>query len=201
MKKDNLFYNYIHYANAILVINILLFIYFKNIFLILPLLFTLFFFRNTKVKFIKDDKTLISPSTNKIISIEKFGDYHKITTYLSPLDHHFMVAPCDCQVLEIIKNPEETDAERVRITLLDKYNNKILLEKVVKNIGAGPFLSKILIDSRIKVNVNVNDNIKQGERIGMIRFGSQMVWYIPTKYKLNFKPKDYITIGSTIANL
>jgi len=201
MNKDNFFYNYIHYASTMILLNILFIFYFKNIYSIFPLIFILFFFRNTQVNFTQNNKTLISPSSNKIKSIEKLENQYKITTYLSPLDHHFMVSPCDCQILDIIKNPQKDDAERVRITLKDNNNKIIYLEKVVKKLGLGPYLSKLLIDSRIKVNIKIGDKVKQGERIGMIRFGSEMVWYIPEEYQLIFKEGDYITIGQTIAKI
>lgn len=86
----------------------------------MSLLFLLFFFRNFLSNVTLNPSLFLSPSSSKVTNI----DYEKniIYTYLSPLDKQFMIAPVDCNVTNIDrKKLIESDAERVRVSFIDKF--------------------------------------------------------------------------------
>ncbi len=196
IEKDNPFYNYITYANELLIFVFILFLIslffdlqrLQNVSILL-FLFILFFFRNISNNFNKNDNNLIASTSGTVESIEEFDNYNKISIYLSPFDTHYVVSPSTSKIINIFDLNKDNE-ERTRLEL----NNHILLDYAVLNNQ----LTKIFIDKRVIINSNIGDNINQGERIGMIRFGSQMTYYIPKKYKIKVKKNEYLKVSNSI---
>jgi phosphatidylserine decarboxylase len=55
-----------------------------------------------------------------------------------------------------------------------------------------------LIARRILSFVREKDNLKKGERLGLIRFGSRVDIYLPLKYKIKVSLKDKVRAGETV---
>lgn len=55
-----------------------------------------------------------------------------------------------------------------------------------------------LIARRIVCWVKPGDNIRKGERFGLIRFGSRVDVYLPEDSKISIKLKDKVKAGQTI---
>ena len=171
-----------------------------KIFGLILLLIIIYFFRNTGLKIDSSENILVSPSSSKITRIEKLPD--KITfieTYLSPFNEHYFISPCECTVKQIISNPRESDAERMQVTLVDKENNIIKIEAAVSKIGQGSWIPNLLVNKRVIVSVKEGDVLPKGKRLGMVRFGSEMAYYIPNNYKIIGKEGDFFKIGSKFA--
>ena len=208
MIKDNIFYNLFHIKEILLTV-LLIIIYgvktknkYVKIVGIILLLTLLFFFRNN-LNFEKNDNIIISPSSSKIISINENTEYINVYTYLSPLDRHFMIAPLNCKVIDIKKLLFDGDAERTRVVFEDKNKNKLSLDLIVKKpmkgIGVfGGWLPKLFYNNRIVIKCKIGDYLKQGERFGLIRFGSNMEYNLPKCYKLIIKKNEHINLGDKI---
>ena len=206
MQKDNIFYNlsYVYELVIILIIFIIFSIYSKQkILIILSFLFLFllfFFFRNFIFTLKLNSSLFLSPSSSTITNI----DYNQniIYTYLSPLDKHFIIAPVDCTVTNIErKKLKESDAERVRVTFMDKYGSKFSLDQIVSKFGYGAWLLSFIYKERCVVYSKVGDKLKQGERYGLIRFGSNMQYNLPKKYNIIVNKNEHIKLGNPIAIL
>ncbi len=122
-----------------------------------------------------------------------------IETYLSPLNEHYMIAPCDCLVKKIEDTPRSTDMERKRVTLEDGDGNIIKLEAAVSKLGQGSWIPNIIVRERVIFSIENGDKLKKGDRIGMVRFGSEMAYYIPKQYTFLGKLNEFFKVGSKIA--
>ena len=97
-------------------------------------------------------------------------------------DCHVNRTPCEGQVQEILYKPGKflnasldkasEDNERNYYKIKDVYGNQIIIVQI-----AG------LIARRIVCETNTNQDLRQGDRIGMIRFGSRADVYYE-----NYKP-------------
>ena len=169
-------------------------------------LIRLFFFRNN-LKIDRMNKgDIISPSSSEVIGIKSVGGKNKISTYLSPLDRHFMVAPVDCRVKKIEKKLEKGDAERVTVYFEDMNGKSFSLSQIVKKLFHGPgllgsWVLKLMYDNRIVCFCKEGDKLKKGERWGLIRFGSAMEYTIPKSYKINMKVGEKYSLGNIIGNM
>ena len=166
---------------------------------LIGLLFLLFFFRNIyNHKSINNDN-FISPSSSKIKSIKSSNKGYIVRTYLSFLDKHFMIAPVDCEIVNIERSHNKDEAERLKVIFKDNKGNLFRLDQIVSKLGKGAWLVKLFYKYRCILFNKVGDKLKQGERYGLIRFGSNMEYYIPRSYKITIKKGDKCILGSTIA--
>lgn len=168
---------------------------------IVTLSFLFFFFRNSLTVF-QDHNSFLSPSSSTITNIENGDDYNTVYTYLSPFDKHFMIAPVDCEIIDIQYKPIlPTDSERLRVVFKDTYQRIFSLDQIVSKLGMGAWLLKFIYPSRCLVFYEVGTKLKQGQRYGLIRFGSNMQYTLPKHYNVIHEKNSHVAIGTPIATL
>ena len=141
-----------------------------------------YFFRDPERVIIHDDNYLVSPADGEVIKVEEVEGiaelglenkkFNKISIFMNVFDCHVNRTPCAGQVEEILYKPGKflnasfdkasEDNERNYYKIKDKHGNDIIVVQI-----AG------LIARRIVCETNKDQELKQGERIGMIRFGSR----------------------------
>ena len=151
-----------------------------------------YFFRDPERVIIEDDDYLVSPADGEIIKVEEVDGpkelgfenrkFKKISIFMNIFDCHVNRTPCAGKIEEILYKPGKffnasldkasEDNERNYYKIKDYQNNDIILVQI-----AG------LVARRIVCETNKGQDLKQGERIGMIRFGSRADVYFE-----NYKP-------------
>jgi|TARA_B110000444_G_scaffold164778_1_gene153956 phosphatidylserine decarboxylase len=141
-----------------------------------------YFFRDPERVIIEDDNYLVSPADGEIIKVEEVEGikelglenkkFKKISVFMNVFDCHVNRTPCTGKVEEILYKPGKflnasldkasDDNERNYYKIKDTHGNIIVIVQI-----AG------LIARRIVCETSKNQELKQGERIGMIRFGSR----------------------------
>ena len=141
-----------------------------------------YFFRDPDRIPIHNDDYLISPADGEIIKVEEVDGpkelnlenkkFKKISIFMNVFDCHVNRTPCSGKIEEILYKPGKffnasldkasEDNERNYYKIKDQQNNDIIVVQI-----AG------LIARRIVCESNKDQNLKQGDRIGMIRFGSR----------------------------
>jgi phosphatidylserine decarboxylase len=141
-----------------------------------------YFFRDPERVIIHNDNYLISPADGEVIKVEEVDGpkelglenkrFNKISIFMNIFDCHVNRTPCKGQVEEILYKPGKffnasldkasEDNERNYYKIKDAHGNNIIVVQI-----AG------LVARRIVCETNKNQDLKQGERIGMIRFGSR----------------------------
>ena len=141
-----------------------------------------YFFRDPDRVIIDDDNYLVSPADGEVIKVEEVNGpielglenrrFNKISIFMNVFDCHVNRTPCAGQVEEILYKPGKflnasfdkasEDNERNYYKIKDNHGNDIIIVQI-----AG------LIARRIVCEINKNQELKQGDRIGMIRFGSR----------------------------
>ena len=151
-----------------------------------------YFFRDPERIVIEDDDYLVSPADGEIIKVEEVEGikelglenkkFKKISIFMNVFDCHVNRTPCAGKVEEILYKPGKflnasldkasEDNERNYYKIKDTHGNEIIIVQI-----AG------LIARRIVCETNKGQELKQGQRIGMIRFGSRADVYYE-----NFEP-------------
>ena len=141
-----------------------------------------YFFRDPERVVIEDDNYLVSPADGEVIKVEVVDGpkelglenkkFNKVSIFMNIFDCHVNRTPCAGQVEEILYKPGKflnasldkasEDNERNYYKIKDVHGNEIIVVQI-----AG------LIARRIVCETNKNQDLRQGERIGMIRFGSR----------------------------
>ena len=141
-----------------------------------------YFFRDPERVIINDNNYLVSPADGEVIKVEEVDGpkevglenkkFKKISIFMNVFDCHVNRTPCSGKVEEILYKPGKflnasfdkasEDNERNYYKIKDINGNDIIVVQI-----AG------LIARRIVCETNNNQELNQGDRIGMIRFGSR----------------------------
>ena len=149
-----------------------------------------YFFRDPERYSIGDDKFLVSPADGLVTDIsEKSGpeelrlentSYTKISIFMNVFNCHVNRVPTSGKVEEIFYKPG-----KFLNASLDKASeeNERNYYKIKLNNGEEIIIVQIagLIARRIVCDVEQGQELKQGDRIGMIRFGSRVDVYFKNK--------------------
>ena len=141
-----------------------------------------YFFRDPERVTIDNDNYLVSPADGEIIKVEEVDGprelglenkkFKKISIFMNVFDCHVNRTPCGGKIEEILYKPGKflnasldkasEDNERNYYKIKDPQNNDIVVVQI-----AG------LIARRIVCESSKDQELKQGDKIGMIRFGSR----------------------------
>ena len=188
---------------------ILFFSKFLGILLIVITIWVYYFFRDPERYPINDDRYLVSPADGLITDIsEKSGpeelrlentSYTRISVFMNVFNCHVNRIPASGKVEEIFYKPgkflnasldkasEENERNYFKINL--KNGEEIIIVQI-----AG------LIARRIVCEVEQGQELKQGNRIGMIRFGSRVDLYFKNKKVLAKLGQNVVAGESLLAS-
>lgn len=152
---------------------------------------------------------ILSPADGKIIEIDEVtedtfikGPSIKIAIFLSLFDVHINRAPCDGKIVLLkyrkgkffVASDSKASKrnERNSIGLISSNSFKILIHQI-----AG------IIAQRIVCGINLNQEIKKGMQIGMIKFGSRTEIYLAKNKieKINIKLNDRVKGGESVLGI
>ena len=165
-----------------------------------------YFFRDPERFPINDENYIVSPADGKITQIietngpQELGlegtKYTRISIFMDVLCCHVNRVPCTGTVAEIFYKPGKyinatldkasEDNERNYLKLKNSNGDMLIVVQI-----AG------MIARRIVCDVKVDDSIKQGDRFGMIRFGSKVDLYFE-KYNLLVREGQNTVGGETL---
>ena len=141
-----------------------------------------YFFRDPDRISINDENYLVSPADGLVLQVEDSDGpkelnlegkkFKKISIFMNIFDCHVNRTPCSGKVTEILYKPG-----KFLNASLDKASedNERNYYKILNSSGEDIIVVQIagLIARRIVCEVTENSELKQGDRIGMIRFGSR----------------------------
>jgi phosphatidylserine decarboxylase len=151
-----------------------------------------YFFRDPERISINNDNYLTSPADGEVLMVHEVEGpkelnmedkrYTKISIFMNVFDCHVNRTPCEGKISEILYKPG-----KFLNASLDKASedNERNYYKIINNAGEEIIVVQIagLIARRIVCETSKDQQLKQGERIGMIRFGSRADIYFE-----NYKP-------------
>jgi len=141
-----------------------------------------YFFRDPERISINDDNYLTSPADGEVLMVHEVDGpkelgleakkFTKISIFMNVFDCHVNRTPCEGKISEILYKPG-----KFLNASLDKASedNERNYYKIINNQGEEIIVVQIagLIARRIVCESNKDQELQQGERIGMIRFGSR----------------------------
>ena len=191
-------------AALIILFLLVIFFYFisKTLFVVflIVLIFTCYFFRDPERVVPLGDDILTSPADGLITNISeiKIGNkkYTKVSIFLSIFNVHIQRIPISGEITKVdylegkfinaTLDKASEENERLKLTIKSK-NNLIHVTQI-----AG------LIARRIICNVKPKDKINQGDRYGIIKFGSRVDIEFPENFNLLVSVGQQCIGGETI---
>jgi phosphatidylserine decarboxylase len=166
-----------------------------------------YFFRDPERYSINDDSFLVSPADGVISLIANVRgpkelnmenrEYQRVSVFMNVFNCHVNRVPISGKIDEIFYKPGKfidasldkasEDNERNLI----KYSNRSGKTFAIVQIAG-------LIARRIVCEVKKDQNLNQGDRIGIIRFGSRVDLYFENDYKLLAKEGQTVIAGESL---
>ena len=165
-----------------------------------------YFFRDPERISINDDNYLTSPADGEVLMVHEVDGpkelnleskkFTKISIFMNVFDCHVNRTPCQGKISEILYKPG-----KFLNASLDKASedNERNYYKITNNLGEDIIVVQIagLIARRIVCESSKDQQLEQGERIGMIRFGSRADVYFEN-YKSLVKVGQKTIAGETL---
>ncbi|MGE5438865.1 MAG: phosphatidylserine decarboxylase family protein, partial [Bacteroidota bacterium] len=169
----------------------------------LLLIFTLYFFRDPERVSPNKDNVVISPADGTVLLVkEVFDDKYikdkawQISIFMSPLNVHVNRIPINGKV-EYLKY--------IHGEYLIASHDKASEKNERAEFGISSKLGKVFftqvagyVARRIVYELKPGDDVKMGERFGMIRFGSRVDVVVPIGWQVKVKKGENVTAGETI---
>ena len=193
-------------VSAALIILFLLVVFFyfiyKPLFIIslILLIFTFYFFRDPERVVPIGNDILVSPADGLITNITEIKEgkklYTKVSIFLSIFNVHIQRLPISGEVTKV----DYIEGKFINATLDKASDENERLKLTIKNGNNLIYVTQIagLIARRIVNYVKPNENINQGERYGIIKFGSRVDIEFPNNFKLLVNEWQQCIGGETI---
>ena len=191
-------------AALIILFLLVIFFYFiyKPLFLIflILLIFTFYFFRDPERVVPLGDDILVSPADGLITNISEYKEgkksYTKVSIFLSVFNVHIQRLPLSGQITKI----DYIEGKFINATLDKASEENERLRLTLKSGSNVIYITQIagLIARRIICYLKTNERVNQGERYGIIKFGSRVDIEFPNSYNLMVNIGQQCIGGETI---
>jgi phosphatidylserine decarboxylase len=168
-------------------------------------LFVAAFFRDPDREADVSGKAILTPADGGIIGIEHIGDQRsplgaptvKISIFMSVFNVHVNRVPINGQIREIKYRPGRFFSANLSKASEENECNRITLQT---DTGHHVVFVQIagLIARRIVCWVREGDDVRAGQRFGLIRFGSRVDLYLPDTAEIGVQPGQRVKAGKTI---
>jgi len=193
-------------VSAALIILFLLVVFFYFIYkpffiiLLILLIFTFYFFRDPERVVPLGDDILVSPADGLITNISETKEgkktYTKVSIFLSIFNVHIQRLPISGTIIKV----DYIEGKFINATLDKASDENERLKITIKNSNNLIYVTQIagLIARRIVNYVKSDQSVNQGERYGIIKFGSRVDIEFPNNFKLLVNEGQQCIGGETI---
>jgi len=178
----------------------------KLVLIIIPLFFLIFslnFFRDPERTPPQEDNVVVSPADGRVLFVKEVLDNKyindrakQVSIFMSPLDVHVNRIPINGKVeyvkyfngdfIAAFEDKASEKNERAEFGIMSKYG-KVFFTQVAGYIAR-----------RIIYKIKEGDEVKIGERFGMIKFGSRVDVVISDNWEVEVKKDDRVVAGETV---
>jgi phosphatidylserine decarboxylase len=165
--------------------------------------FFLFFFRDPERTIVAADNAVLSPADGRVMVAGPSATatfpadrWQQISIFLSPMDVHVNRMPVSGRVVSVKYHPGRfLPAYRTDAGELNEYT-----EVTVDHGGSTIVVRQIvgILARRIVCRAREGDQVKAGDRFGVMKFGSRMDIFLPRDATLSAKVGDKVLGGITV---
>ena len=164
--------------------------------------FFLFFFRDPERTIRQGAGLVLSPADGRVLvagasdpHVAPPGSWQQISIFLSPMDVHVNRVPASGRVTKVDYKPgkflpayhhDATQNERTEIWL-DAGGRTIVFRQVVG-----------MLARRIVCRIEPGQDVRAGDRFGVMKFGSRMDVFVPLDATLRVREGDVVKAGDTV---
>ncbi|MDD5022185.1 MAG: phosphatidylserine decarboxylase family protein [Endomicrobiaceae bacterium] len=171
-------------------------IFWMGILFILTSIFCAYFFRDPARIIPDGEKSVIAPADGKVIEISKENGGSQIKIFMSVLNVHVQRAPVSGVISAVEYKPGKFLHAMSPNACVENEQNIITIAVDGENFKVKQIAG--VLARRIVCWVKLGDKVQKGDKIGMIRFGSQVDIFVPESVKIMVKPGQKTIGGKTL---
>ncbi|MDR1400785.1 MAG: phosphatidylserine decarboxylase [Endomicrobium sp.] len=163
---------------------------------VLASLFCIYFFRDPEIQITKGDSLILSPCSGTVLEVSESEKDKVIRVFLSVLDVHLQRSPVSGKVVNVEYKPGKfLKAMNPRAHIVNEQN-----VITIENENGRYFVKQVagILARRCVSWVKSGDVLKCGDKIGMIKFSSQVDLHIPRIASVRVRRGDKVVAGVTI---
>ncbi len=165
--------------------------------------FFVFFFRDPDRRVVDRPDTVVSPADGRVMvagpAVEKAappGQWQQISIFLSPMDVHVNRVPASGRITDVSYKPgrffaayrPEAASENERSEIWIDHGGQMIVARQIVGVLA----------RRVVCRAKPGDEVRAGDRYGVMKFGSRMDVYLPLSAELRIKTGDVVRGGETV---
>ncbi len=162
------------------------------------------FFRDPERTIPTGEGLIVSPADGKVVSIvdikadPKFGEaVARVSIFLSPLDVHINRSPVTGKIEEVsYQRGKFLAAYKEKASAHNEQNALKVVDDQGRTLGVVQIAG--VVARRIVCRVKRGDNVKRGDRFGLIMFGSRTDAYLPRDCRIEVTEGQRVKGGETI---
>jgi len=170
-------------------------------------LFVCWFFRDPDREILSGENELASPADGRVIIIERLAtcEYlsepcQKVSIFMNVFNVHVNRIPFDGVIERVQYNPGKfINASFDKASIHNERNALVVKTGADKKFVVVQIAG--LIARRIVNCVQTGEQIKKGDRYGMIQFGSRLDLYLPLDFEVCVKIGDKTKAGTTVIGI
>ncbi|MCP3943368.1 MAG: phosphatidylserine decarboxylase family protein [Desulfobacteraceae bacterium] len=170
-------------------------------------LFVTWFFRDPDRSIPGGEKEFVSPADGRVIIIEKLASCEylsipcqKVSIFMNVFNVHVNRIPFDGVIEKVQYNPGKfINASFDKASIHNERNALVVRTAADKKFVVVQIAG--LIARRIVNCVQAGEQIKKGDRYGMIQFGSRLDLYLPMDFEVGVKIGDKTKAGTTVIGI
>lgn len=190
---------YFMFANLPLWVDILVVAFF------VILLFTIVRFFRVPLRHINHvENGVLSPADGTVISIEETTEHEyfkdsriKISVFMSVYNVHVNFYPVDGEIEYVAYHPGKYFVAHLPKSSLDNEHNTVVVRKNEHDVVLFRQIAGF-VARRIVSYPEPGDTVKQGQEMGMIRFGSRVDVFLPLDAEVNVKVGEKVRTQKTV---
>jgi len=167
-------------------------------------LFSLWFFRNPDRTPPSGAGIVVSPADGRIVysGESPAGRYalvagKRVSIFMSPLDVHVNRAPVTGRVASVRYHKGAFHVASVdKASLMNEQNGVAIVTPGGRTVTYVQIAG--MVARRIVCDLKEGDAVRQGQRVGMIRFGSRVDLYLPAEVRLSVASGDRVRAGESV---
>jgi phosphatidylserine decarboxylase len=159
-------------------------------------LFCLYFFRDPQIEITHGNNLILSPCNGTVLGVDENENDKVIRVFLSVFDVHLQRSPVHGKVLKVehksgrflrAMNPKAHVLNEQNVITIENESGRYIVKQI-----AG------VLARRCVSWVSPGDFLKIGDKIGLIKFGSQVDLHLPKSLDVRVKQGDKVVSGVTV---
>lgn len=171
--------------------------------LLVVALLVLLFFRDPARRFDGDARIVVAPADGLVTRVDVVenaavgpGRFHRVVTFLSVFDVHVQKTPCEGEVaFSLYTRGRKVAAFRADAGEINEKHLTVIRRPDGDRVGVLQIAG--LLARRIVCTLTEGDEVRRGQPMGLIKFGSRVDLLVPESYSVRVKKGDRVKNGAT----